>query len=76
MTLECLTLLIRTCSRNAPVHRGRKETPPAEGLAHSSMPEAWRDLQQRLSAAEALLERGELEECLEPVSRGAVSRVL
>eukprot|EP00913_Durusdinium_trenchii_P012150 g11411.t1 len=26
------------------------------------MPEAWRDLQQRLSAAEALLERGELEE--------------
>lgn len=32
------------------------------GLAHSTMPEAWRDLQQRCSAVEEMLKRGELEE--------------
>ena len=34
------------------------------GLAHSTMPEAWRDLQQRCSAVEEMLKRGELEERL------------
>eukprot|EP00434_Breviolum_minutum_P019477 symbB.v1.2.017179.t1/scaffold1291.1/size126360/2 len=33
-----------------------------EGLAHSSMPEAWRDLQQRVKAAEEVLQQGEVQE--------------
>ena len=32
------------------------------GLAHSDMPEAWRDLQQRLSAVEQLMSSGDLED--------------
>ena len=48
---------------------------PAPGLAHSSMPEAWRDLQQRCSAVEAMLQRGDLEERLGGTPQIAAGRL-
>ena len=48
---------------------------PAPGLEHSSMPEAWRDLQQRCGAVEAMLQRGDLEERLGGTPQSAAGRL-